>query len=240
MCPWADPGYFQMLPRAVARRLVDGMLGADILAFLAPRWADNFLRCCSLLGYEVDDRSATVRHATGVATVRVYPVGVDVAELRNRSAQPGVRTEMRRVHELVGERQLIVRVERMEPAKNILRGLAAFAEFLTTHPEQVGHVVHYVLAYASRTELAAYQRYADEVHAAVVEINKRFGTPEWCPVVLDTGNNFERGLALMACADVVVVNPLRDGMNLVAKECPSVSERDGVVIGDPLRGHHAP
>jgi hypothetical protein len=176
-----------------------------------PRWADNFLACCRALGYDVDAAASTVRGPAGVTSVRTYPIGVDVAQLRARTAQRTARDEARRVRALVGDRRMVLRVDRMEPAKNVLRGVCGFAELLAADPALHGRVLHYVLAYSSRSGLPDYRRYADEVHAAVRETNQRFGTDSWQPVVLDTENNFDRGLALMRRADVLVVNPLRLG-----------------------------
>ncbi|HZN19006.1 MAG TPA: trehalose-6-phosphate synthase [Micromonosporaceae bacterium] len=230
MCPWAEPQRFRQLPAGAARALVEGMLGADVVAFLANRWADSFLRCCAELGLEVDHRTRRVRHPAGEAAVRVYRVGVDVAALRDRCGHPRVRLAARELDALVGDCRLVARVERMEPAKNAVRGITGFGEFLAAHPEQAGRVVHHVIAYTSRAGLDSYRRYARQVQAAARAVNRRFGTPAWTPVRVETVNDFDRGIALMARADVLVVNPVRDGMNLVAKECAAVNDRDAAVI----------
>jgi len=225
MVPWADPDYFAVVPEPIARELVDGLLGADMVCFLVARWAEAFLACCQRLGYAVDRARTAVRDGDGRwAAVRCFPVGVDPETLRRRASEPDVERHKRALRELAGDRRLVVRVDRMEPSKNVLRGLAAFSELLQREPALRGRVVHFVLAYASRGELAAYRQYAEDVRRRVEEINRRFGTADWRPVVLETRNDFGRGLAAMALADVLVVNPLRDGMNLVAKEGPVVSE----------------
>jgi trehalose 6-phosphate synthase len=231
MCPWADPGYFATLPVWMARRLIDGMLAADLLSFFAPRWVSCFLQSCADLGYEVEWSSSSVGGNNGHATaVRAFPVGVDIGDLRAQLSSPRGQAEAAAVRELVGELRLILRVDRLEPAKNIVRGIAGFEAFLAANPSARGTVLHYVLAYSSRGDTPDYQRYAAEVRHLVGAVNERFRTDTWEPMVLDTHNNFERGLALMAQADVLVVNPLRDGMNLVAKETAAVSENNVVVI----------
>jgi len=231
MCPWADPAYFATLPAWMARRLIDGMLGADLLSFFVPRWVKCFLRSCADLGYDVEWSSSSVGGSNGDATaVRAVPVGVDIDDLRAQLGGPRGQAESAAVRELVGDQRLILRVDRLEPAKNIVRGIAGFESFLAANPSERGSVLHYVLAYSSRVDTPDYQRYAAEVRHAVGAVNERFRTDTWEPVVLDTLNNFERGLALMARADVVVVNPLRDGMNLVAKEAAAVSANNAVVI----------
>jgi trehalose 6-phosphate synthase len=230
-CPWADPGHFAMLPNAVSTELLEGMLGADLLGFLVPRWARNFLRCCQDAGYEVDRARATVRSADGRQVyVRAYPLGIDADDLRARIASPGTQAKLRALRELASRRKLIVRVDRMELSKNILRGLEGYAIFLEQNPRARQRVVHFVLAYASRRDLPEYQSYTAEVKQAAEAINERFRTRTWEPVVLELRDDYPRALAAMAVADVLVVNPVWDGMNLVAKEGPTVSQRDTVLV----------
>jgi trehalose 6-phosphate synthase len=120
---------------------------------------------------------------------------------------------------------LIVRIDRTELSKNIVRGLAAYRELLATHPELHGRVVHLAFAYPSRHDLAEYRAYTDSVQRLAAEITEEFGTPSWRPLILEVKDDYARSLAAYRLADVVVVNPIRDGMNLVAKECPIVTER---------------
>jgi trehalose 6-phosphate synthase len=230
-CPWADPGYFAMLPSAVGAELLDGMLGADLLGFLVPRWARNFLRCCQDCGYAVDRERGTVQAGDGRAVqVRAYPLGIDADDLRARMPGPEVQSQLRAVRELATRRKLVVRVDRMELSKNILRGLEGYALFLEGNPRARQRVVHYALAYASRRDLPEYQSYTAEVKQAAEAINERYRTRTWEPVVLELRDNYPRALAAMAVADVLLVNPIWDGMNLVAKEGPTVSQRDAVLV----------
>lgn len=230
-CPWADPGYFAMLPDQVRAELLDGMLGADLLGFLVPRWSRNFLRCCQEAGYEVELDAGTVHDRDGrTVHVRSYPLGVDADYLQERVRRQDVEEQRRAVADMARGRSLIVRIDRMELSKNILRGLDAYALFLERNPRARGKVVHFVLAYASRRGLPEYEAYTAEVKSAAEAINDRFRTRTWEPVVLELRDNYPKALAAMALADVLVVNPVWDGMNLVAKEGPSVSERDLVLI----------
>ncbi|HEV8423938.1 MAG TPA: trehalose-6-phosphate synthase [Actinomycetes bacterium] len=230
-CPWADPGYFMMLPGRVGGAILEGMFGADLLGFLVPRWARNFLHCCLEAGYRVDFDGGTVRTGDGrTVLVRTYPLGVDGEGLRERAAKPDVMAQGRVVGEQARGRSLIVRVDRMELTKNILRGLEGYGTFLERNPRARGRVVHYALAYASRRDLPEYQAYTAEVKHAAEAINERFRTRTWEPVVLELKDNYPRALAAMAAADVLIVNPVWDGMNLVAKEGPTVSRRDQVLI----------
>src|SRR6266487_266867 len=133
----AGPGYFTMLPSTIAYEFVEGMLGADLLGFLVPRWVRNFLRCCEELGFEVNRRQQTVRTPDGRdAWVRAYPLGVDGDDLRARAAEPDVQAQRRSLRDLARGRSLIVRVDRMELSKNILRGLDGYTMLLEQNPRR--------------------------------------------------------------------------------------------------------
>jgi trehalose 6-phosphate synthase len=231
MTPWASPEHFRRLPDAVARELVDGMLGGDIVAFLASRWRNAFVATCAALGYLIDSHMTRVRAVDGRwVAARSFPVGVDIQALQRRAAREEVANHKEAIRALVRDRRLVVRVDRMEPSKNVLRGLAAFRELLVHVPSLRGQIVHFVIAYASRADSPVYLRYADAVRAGVDAINGRFGTPGWVPIVLREQNDVDQALAAMALADVMIVNPVRDGMNLIAKEAAVMSERNLALI----------
>jgi trehalose 6-phosphate synthase len=232
MTPWADPVFLRALPPDISTTLLNGLLGADILAFLVPRWAESFLAACAAAGHPVDAAGRSVTDRDG-RTVRVacLPVGVDAEQLCQRAAASDVEAHRRDLERLLaGGRRLVVRVDRMEPSKNVLRGLDGFAELLARDNARRERVVHYVLAYSSREELPGYRAYRQDVERRAAWINERFGTAGWQPVVLETRNDYARGLAAMTLADVLVVNALRDGMNLVAKEGPVVSRRELALV----------
>jgi len=155
------------------------------------------------------------------AAVHAIPVGVDA------SALVAPEPELSDVETMVRGRKLFLRVDRLDPTKNILRGIEAYARFLESNPSWRGRILHYVLAYESRIGLAAYRSHSERIRALVAEVKERFG-PD-C-IVLDTRNNLDRAMALMALADVLVVNPVRDGMNLVVKEAAAVNRRDCTII----------
>jgi trehalose 6-phosphate synthase len=222
--PWAPPEYFRLLPDQIARGILEGLLGADSVGFHSPRWADAFARCCvDLLGARYDGKVLT--HDDRQTRVDVHPLGVDVEELRARAAEPDVQARRLAMQALVGDRQLLLRVDRTELSKNIVRGLEAFRELLHRYPEHRERVVHVALAYPSRHDLPEYREYTGAVQRVAREINEEFATADWVPVELVVKDDYARSLAAMGLADVVLVNPLRDGMNLVAKEAPVLSER---------------
>ncbi|GAA1008803.1 alpha,alpha-trehalose-phosphate synthase (UDP-forming) [Nocardiopsis tropica] len=229
--PWAPPEYFRMLPGHVARELLEGMLGADRLGFLSPRWADAFLRCCAeILRAEVDFARRTVEYGGRLVGVGVHALGADEEGLRASAAEPAVAARGETLREAVGDTRLIVRVDRTELSKNIVRGLEAYRELLTSHPEWRGRVTHLAFAYPSRGDVPEYREYTDAVMRTAKEINEEFATPEWTPLVLEVNDDYPRSLASFQMADVLLVNPTRDGMNLVAKEGPVLSERDAVLV----------
>ncbi|MEU7024959.1 trehalose-6-phosphate synthase [Streptomyces sp. NPDC046203] len=215
--PWAAPEYLRMLPEDVHEELVEGLLGADEVGFHTRAWAAAFLG------------DPLVERTIGETRVRVHPLGVDGDELRALAHRPEVDERLARLREEAGVdrdggRKTIVRVDRTELSKNILRGLLAYRELLTAHPEWRGRVVHLASAYPSRQDLAVYRAYTASVTELADRINEEFGTPDWRPVLVGVEDDFVRSLAAYRLADVALVNPVRDGMNLVAKEIPVVSD----------------
>jgi trehalose 6-phosphate synthase len=244
--PWAPPDYFRILPDQVGRELLEGMLGADHAGFHCQRWADAFLDCCAeVLGAKVDRAAGLVTHRGHVCGVGVHPLGVDAAGLRDRAERPDVEASMQALAGTSRGRQLIVRVDRTELSKNIVRGLDAYRELLATHPELHGAVTHLAFSYPSRHDLPEYRAYTDSVKRAAADITAEFGTPDWDPLILEVRDDYARSLAAFRMADVLVVNPIRDGMNLVAKEGPIVSERGCALVlsretgACPELGEHA-
>ena len=222
--PWAPPEVFGLLPDGIATGVLEGLLGADVVGFHSPRWAEAFARCCvALLGASYDGRAVT--HQGRVTRVEVHPLGVDADDLRARAAEPDVTARRSGLRDLVGDRQLVLRVDRTELSKNIVRGLEAYRELLRRWPEHRERVVHVAFAYPSRHDLPEYREYTGAVQRLAREINGELATDGWLPVHLEVRDDYPRSLAAMALADVVLVNPLRDGMNLVAKEAPVLSER---------------
>ncbi|HEX9063644.1 MAG TPA: trehalose-6-phosphate synthase [Streptosporangiaceae bacterium] len=229
--PWAPPEYFRLLPDAVAAEVLEGILGADHAGFLSRRWADAFTRCCEqVLGATVDAGRSTVSYGGHVTGIGVHPLGVDGPELVARGAGQDVRARMQTLAAQVGSRKLIVRVDRSELSKNIVRGLIAYREMLLTHAELHGKVVMLALAYPSRHDLPEYREYAASVQRVAGAIADEFGTPEWNPIILSSHDDYPRSLAGYRLADVLLVNPIRDGMNLVAKEGPILSDRHCALV----------
>ncbi|HEV2932180.1 MAG TPA: trehalose-6-phosphate synthase [Streptosporangiaceae bacterium] len=236
--PWAPPDYYRILPGDVGVAVLDGMLGADSVGFHAERWAAAFLDCCrAILGAQVSragtgraDTVGRVIHRGRVTEVTVHPLGVDVPALRARAQAGDVRANVAALGQAAGGRQLIVRVDRTELSKNIVRGLAAYRELLATRPEWHGRVIHLAFAYPSRSAVPEYRAYTERVIQMAREITEEFRTPDWNPLILEVRDDYPRSLAACAVADVLLVNPVRDGMNLVAQEGPVLSERGCALV----------
>ena len=229
--PWAPVEYYRLLPDAVAAEVLDGILGADHAGFLCARWADAFADCCDrVLGATVDATGRRVSHRGHVTGIGVHPLGVDGPALVGRAAEQDVESRMAALAEVVGDRKLIVRVDRTELSKNIVRGLAAYRELLLTRPEWRGKVMLLALAYPSRHDLPEYREYAASVQRLAGAIDDEFGSPDWTPIMLSADDDYPRSLAGYRLADVLLVNPVRDGMNLVAKEGPIVSGRGCALV----------
>lgn len=222
--PFADPSVLRMLPTAVGTELLTAMAGFGACGFHTERWASAYRDGLALLG---PDKSGTRRPSRTF----VSPLSADPDQLRSSMAEPGVALEMARIEEQIGgsDRQVIVRVDRMELSKNLLRGFWAFEELLESDPHRRERVVFVALAYPTRQGLPDYLAYQNEVESAVARINRQWGTPGWTPIVLVVEDDYQRSLAALSRYDVLLVNPVRDGLNLVAKEGPLVNTRQGVL-----------
>jgi trehalose 6-phosphate synthase len=229
--PWSPPEYYRLLPDDIGRQVLEGILGADHAGFQTDRWADAFLDCCAaVLRAKVDAKARTVSYRGHVTHVGVHGLGVDGPALRERAGQPDVTARADALRERVGDRRLIVRIDRTELSKNIVRGLAAYRELLAKHHEWHGRVVHLAFAYPSRHDLPEYREYTAAVQRMAAEISDEFGSGTWDPLILQVNDDYPRSLAAYGMADVLLVNPIRDGMNLVAKEGPALSNRGCALV----------
>jgi trehalose 6-phosphate synthase len=222
--PFADPDALARLPGEVARQLLAGLLGADLLGFQCRAWAENFLACCAESGYPVNMNDDSIGGSSHRTFVRCYPVPASVAALAGESSSPGVLEWERRLGP-VGVKN-IVRIERMDPSKNIVRGIQAFGLLLARSPELYGAVRLIACLVPSRPEVPEYRNYAACIDATVAEVASRFPGS----IRVYRGYDRQRALAALRIYDVLYVNPVRDGMNLVALEGPAINMRDGAIV----------
>jgi trehalose 6-phosphate synthase len=216
--PWVSPDYIAMLPDDVAYAIVDGLLGADVVGFHTERWAALFRATCkAVLGREPDG-------------VSVFPLGTDADEMKKLAFRRDVESSVRVLGEAVGDRRVIGRVDRTELSKNVWRGLLAYRELLRTYPEWRDRVVHAVYNNPSREDLPAYREYTASIERLASDIEDEFGTDDWSPMLLEIVDDYPAALALLRRSDVLFVNSVRDGMNLVVLEGLVVSEREPAVV----------
>jgi len=228
--PFGEPDMVGVLPAAAAGELLAGLAGFGACGFHTERWASAFGRC-----YDEPELAAAAGTTTAPPTF-VAPLGPAPEALAASAVDPATVAAAKRLAEATAGRRLIVRVDRIELSKNLLRGFWAFEELLETRPRWRGEVVFAAFAYPSRESLAEYIGYRSEVEHTVARINERFGTPEWTPILFDPADDYPRSLAGLISYDVLLVNPVRDGMNMVAKEGPLLNKRDGVLVLSRLAG----
>ncbi len=230
--PWPGPDYWSILPPTMRTAILEGLLGADLLGFQTQDDALNFMRTCqrNLKRVGVKYKQQRVWYRNHMTYVRSFPISIDVDTLKKQASSEEVATYRQEIEQFLGDRQLIVRIDRIEPSKNIIRGFQAFQEMLTLYPEHQERVQFIAMLVPSRTEVGEYQDYLSDVMAMVGRINAVFATADWEPVRLLVGEKYERALAAMQCYDVLLVNSIVDGMNLVAKEGPIVNKRHGQLV----------
>ncbi len=236
--PWPEADYWHALPRKLRVAVHEGLLANDVVGFHTDRWRRAFLLAVErLLGAEVDPQSGTVEHNGHVTRVVAHPIGVDPAEFERLREDPVV---LEREAALAARRpeQLVLRVDRTDPSKNAVRGFRAFALLLERHPELHGRVAMAALLAPSRQDIPEYAEYAAAVEAAARAVNDRFARDGWQPVELDVADDFPRSVAGYKQFDVLLVNPVFDGLNLVAKEAFLVNARDGVLVLSENAGVH--
>jgi len=229
--PWPTPTYWQLLPASMRQAIHQGLCAADIVGLQTVRDVRNFLLCCesTIEGAEVDYERNTVTVEGRLVRVKAYPISVDVAGLKKLVKSPRLKEYEVKLRSLCGE-QTIVRVDRAEPSKNIIRGFKAFDKLLERHPEFRGKVRFIAFLVPTRSHLRLYQRYMQEITQLVETINSKYATEDWYPIDFFYENNYVQAIAGMRLYDVMLVNAVIDGMNLVAKEGPTVNNRDGVLI----------
>jgi len=236
--PWPEPDYWHALPKDLRVAVHEGLLANDVVGFHTERWRRAFLRSAErLLGARVDAGTGRVEHQGHTTRVVARPIGVDAEAFERLQNDPAV---LEREAALAARRpeQLVLRVDRTDPSKNVVRGFLAFAVLLEHHPELHGRVGMVALLAPSRQDIPEYAQYAADVEAAAQEVNDRFGRDDWQPVELDIADDFLRSVAGYKQFDVLLVNPVFDGLNLVAKEAVLVNQHDGVLVLSENAGVH--
>jgi trehalose 6-phosphate synthase len=236
--PWSQSDSWRLLPSMIRQEIYSGILSNDIIGFHTRSYRRNFLQCCEdLFGYEVDHEHGIVHCGDREVWVRAYPLPIDPGGVPAVAKRPRVAEfeaellRRRREH-------LILRVDRADLSKNVLRGFSAFDTFLEQHPEFREKVTFIAQLMPSRTDVPEYAEYLERIEAVVAVVNHRHGSPDWMPIQLKLRDDLEEAVAAYKHYDVLMVNAMFDGMNLVAKEGPMVNERGGVSILSENTGAH--
>ncbi len=236
--PWTQPDAWRVLPTSMRAAIYEGVLANDIVGFHTRSYRWNFLQCCrDLMGLDVDFERGVVHHDGREVWVRAYPLPIDYEATRRVAASErtlAFEAELKRRR----RDHIILRVDRADLSKNVLRGFAAFDQFLDEHPEFLERVTFIAQLMPSRMDVEQYRDYLQRIEALVAVVNHRHGTPDWMPIQLKLRDDLEEAVAAYKNYDVMIVNAMFDGMNLVAKEGPLVNQRDGVSILSENTGAH--
>ena len=236
--PWSQSDSWRVLPSMIREDIYHGILANDIIGFHTRSYRRNFLQCCEdLMGLEVDHAAGVVRCDEREVWVRNYPLPIDAGAVQSVARRERTRQFE---SELLRRRRdhLILRVDRADLSKNVLRGFGAFDVFLEQHPEFRERVTFIAQLMPSRTDVPEYAEYLERIEAVVAVVNHRHGSPDWMPIQLKLRDDLEEAVAAYKHYDVLMVNAMFDGMNLVAKEGPMVNERAGVSILSENTGAH--
>jgi len=214
--PFASPELIRVLPDRFATELLEGLAGYHSCGFHSQRWSNAFIACCTELGVQPPPTFVT-------------PLASDPADLAATASSAECDAAFDELDQTIGDRKFLVRVDRIELSKNLVRGFHAFDDLLTRYPEWRERVIFGAFLYPSREGLPEYLAYRQEVETIIKQLNDRWRTAEWEPIVVDLSDDFPRSVAALRRYDVLMVNPLRDGLNLVAKEGAIVNEYDGIL-----------
>ncbi|HEY8637759.1 MAG TPA: trehalose-6-phosphate synthase [Solirubrobacteraceae bacterium] len=236
--PWTQSDAWRVLPKRIREEIYDGLLANDIIGFHTQAYQRNFLQCCrDLMGLEIAFDRGIVFCGDREVWVRTYPLPIDY-EATRAAAQSDRVAEFEAELQRRRRDHLILRVDRADLSKNVLRGFSAFDLFLEQHPEFRERVTFIAQLMPSRTDVPEYAEYLERIEALVAVVNHRHGTPDWMPIQLKIRDDLDEAISSYKHYDVLLVNAMFDGMNLVAKEGPLVNERDGVSILSENTGAH--
>ena len=234
--PWPAMEVFRILPGA--RKILRGMLGNDLIGFHVEEYAKNFVESAEvLLGAEVERPEGIIHWKGREVHVEAHPIGIEVGRFERMSESDKVKRETEEVREEFGAESLVVGIDRLDYTKGVLSRLKAFEEFLEENPDYHGKVSLFQVATPSRTEVESYQQLKREVDEAVGGINGQFAGDYWVPVHYRYRTYTQEELcSFYRAADVALITPLRDGMNLVTQEFITAATEQGVIILSELTG----
>lgn len=229
--PFPSFEVFRMLPNAWRKEILEGLLGADLVGFHTNSYAQYFLSSVKqLLGYEVPLRSVITPERS--VAVDVFPVGIDFEKFHGVMNVPEIFAERNRIRKRLGEARLVISVDRLDYTKGIVNRLEGFELFLSEHPDYCSRVSFLMIIVPSRDIISKYRELKETIEGLVGRINGKFGALDWTPVIYQYRSvDFNELAGMYAAADVALITPVRDGMNLVAKEfVASRADKRGVLV----------
>jgi trehalose 6-phosphate synthase len=238
--PWPGAEDWGLLPVKMRRGILEGLCAIDLLGFQTREDGLNFIRTCEshLPGAHVNYKHGRVWYRNHATHVRDFPISIDVNGLRQLAESDEVEAQRNQLLEYYGAQKIILRIDRIEPSKNIVRGFKAFDEMLDLHPEHRRQVKFLAFLVPSRLDVEEYGTYLDELMGIAGRVNAKHGDSEWEPIRILVGESYTRAVAALQLYDVLLVNSIADGMNLVAKEGPIVNRCNGVLVLSERTGAH--
>jgi len=233
--PFPSYEVFRLLPER--HELIEGLMGADLIGFHIYDYARHFMSSAErILGARVEGSS--IQYQNRHVKVDVFPIGIDYQKFRRALRRKEVQDEIALLNERYEGQKLILSIDRLDYSKGIMNRLEAYELFLKQHPELHRSVTLIMIAAPSRTEVGPYKELRNDIEHAVSRINGVYGTTDWAPISYQFQNlRFEPITALCARAEVALVTPMRDGMNLVSKEyIASQQGTTGVLILSEMTG----
>ena len=230
--PWPSHDAWSILPKDIRNRLLYSLLDSNQIGFQTRNDAFNFVQTCRYFLPDVQSQGHRDRIFINqrIVEARAYPISVDIQKVQKLAQENETILLKSQLVNSISDRKLILRVDRIEPSKNILRGLTSYRTLLETYPEHIEKVQMLCLLVPSRMDVEEYRDYMQQIMAEAGSINATFSSPIWEPVRLIIGDNYSRAIAAMQLYSVLFVNPIKDGMNLVAKEGVLVNQNDGLLL----------
>jgi trehalose 6-phosphate synthase len=230
--PWPGPEYWRILPPTMRQGILDSLCAVDLLGFQTKEDGLNFIRTVEshLPRSHVKYKRGRIWYRNHATHIHDFPISIDVNSLKSLRHDKEVIQHKTNIQEITHGMKLIVRVDRIDPSKNIIRGFKAFEELLILHPEYKEKVLFLALLVPSRRNVEEYKDYLDKIMAISGQINAEYGSSNWEPIRILVGEDYKRAIAALQLYDVLLVNAVADGMNLVAKEGPIVNERNGILV----------
>lgn len=230
--PFPSPEIFQQLPNHMQTEILGSVLTNNVLGFHIPRYMNNFLQTVKLILPDaiVDELSGDILYKGHVCHVKTYPISIDLETIQKQAQSPNVLSKQEEVDKIVGNCKLIYRTDRADLSKNIIRGFQAYDIFLKKFPEWREKVKFVATLMPSRQDIKIYREYTDNIRDIVKEINQKYATPNWEPIKYICKGDYDLVIALLKRYDVLMVNPILDGMNIVAKEGTAINENNGALV----------